>query len=63
MAEIGGVVVHAKVGGQNNKENRTLGSILEKEGAHEVEIMKMDIEGAEFEAMGDFLEKYTPSQV
>lgn len=38
-------------------------SILEKEQVEEVEILKIDIEGAELYTMQTFLDKYIVSQV
>ena len=51
------------IGSRNSASTRTMDSILEDHGVREVEIMKMDIEGAEFSTMKAFLDKYTPAQV
>lgn len=65
LARISGSVVKAKIAGQDNpgKNLRTLASILREQKAEDVEILKIDIEGAEFAVMKPFLEEYTPAQV
>lgn len=40
-----------------------MGSILQENGATSVEILKIDIEGAEMKTMEKFLNSYTPAQV
>lgn len=58
-----GVVVEAKVGAVDNATTRRMATILKDNNADQVEILKMDIEGAEWEATEPFLKDYRPAQV
>ena len=63
LGKIRGRVVKARIGPTNGNGTHTMSSILQARDISEIEILKIDIEGAELDTMERFLDKYTISQV